>query len=148
MVWIFLVLVAFTVLLSIEESFYAEGFIFLTVFIGIALIIMVGIFISYSTVQEKISLYEQENEKIEKSVQTFVEEYLDYEREIFSLDVEMILSFPEIKGNELMLKQIETFIENRKTIVKLKEQKILYNLWSKILFFYNKEENKGENNDN
>lgn len=144
MVWIFLVLVVLRILIGCKWDELAEIFIFFTAITGFAILIMVVVFLNYSVAQEKISLYEQENEKIEKSVQTFVEEYLDYEKEIFSLDVEMILSFPEIKGNELMLKQIETFIENRKTIVKLKEQKILYNLWTRILFFYS----KGENNDN
>ena len=84
----------------------------------------------------EIKMLEQENTKIEKSIKQFVSEYMNFEKNIFDMKIELAFNFPEVKSNELMAKQINIFIDNRQKIIALK-QSILYRKVYRIylLFF-------------
>jgi len=81
------------------------------------------------TIDEKIALYEQENQIIEEKLELSVSTYLEYEQEtLTSLTPENAANFvclyPELSADTLMQKQIEAYLSNHAAIVKLKVEKI------------------------
>ena len=104
----------------------------------------IGIFASYSgafVIDDKIAIYEEENIKIEDRINTIVTEYQNYEQETFSSlkadGVDMVFAmYPELKSNDLVVSQINLYIENNKKIKELKEQKLDYRLMRWALIFF------------
>lgn len=98
----------------------------------IAFIFAAALILSISkllVIDDKISLYEEENLKIETQMNELTSAYMDYESDIFkniaaesSINVALII--PELKSNELVMSQLTTYKENNEQIKKLKERKI------------------------
>lgn len=89
-------------------------------------------------IDKKISMYQEENKKIEKEITSVVNSYKDYEKEVISNAGEMatiLIRFPELKSNELVNKQIQVYVDNNNKIKKLKEDKIDYSLAKWWLYF-------------
>ena len=111
----------------------------------VALVLVVIMFVApvYSEVMvidDKITLYEEENTNIEQNISELVENYKDYESstfENFKLDNPSMLfsMYPELKSNELATKQINLYISNNAEIKKLKEAKLDYEVYKWWLFF-------------
>ncbi len=81
------------------------------------------------TIDNKIAMYEEENESIEKSIDITVKSYMDYEastyKEIKDKEaINLVALFPELKSDTLVQKQIEVYVENNDKIKELKEEKI------------------------
>ena len=100
----------------------------------IAVALVIGIILGglYSTsfvIDEKITLYEVENEKIELIVEKAVESYKNYESK-FYIDystedlITTIFSYPELKSDELLQQQIELYIDNNNQIKDLQKEKL------------------------
>ena len=108
-------------------------------FVIILFIIDCGVKASSSIViDKKISMYQEENKKIEKEITSVVNSYKDYEKEVISNAGEMatiLIRFPELKSNELVNKQIQVYVDNNNKIKKLKEDKIDYSLAKWWLYF-------------
>ena len=78
---------------------------------------------------QKIQMYQEENEKIEEDVNVIITQYMKHENETFDMSkiessTVLIQMYPELKSNELVSKQIDIYNENNKKIKKLKLEKI------------------------
>lgn len=78
---------------------------------------------------QKIQMYQEENEKIEEDVSVIITQYMEHENETFDMSkiessTVLIQMYPELKSNELVSKQIDIYNENNKKIKKLKLEKI------------------------
>lgn len=92
-------------------------------------------------IDDKITMYQQENKSIESSIATIVENYQDYEQDIFKdVKPESYITiatqvYPDLKSNELVKKQIDIYLENNKKIKQLKEEKISAKIYKWWLYF-------------
>lgn len=91
-------------------------------------------------IDNKIAMYQEENARIETTVTTTVEKYLEHEYQIFdSLQGEdiqtLLVVYPEINSNELVKRQVEIFVENNNKIKELKEQKLNIEVWKFWVYF-------------
>lgn len=86
-------------------------------------------------VDERISIYEEQNEEIEKDISIIVENYMKYETETYSQFknkndntnvIAMVQLYPELKANELVQQQIQVYTSNNAEIKRLYEEKINY----------------------
>lgn len=103
----------------------------------IALVVLLVNVSMLKTLDTKIEMYQIENSNIETQIADCVKQYQQYETEIFtevSPDSAMTLValYPELKADELVKKQIETYIANNQKIKELKEKNIdgdVYRWW-------------------
>lgn len=81
-------------------------------------------------IDEKIAMYQEENETIESQIEAAVEQYMEYESgtyEKIKNDSDVVVManlYPELKADSLVQEQIKTYQENNKTIKNLKSKKI------------------------
>jgi heme/copper-type cytochrome/quinol oxidase subunit 2 len=80
-------------------------------------------------IDNKIKMYESENQKIETQIETTVAAYQKHEKDIFAnvkgeSAIILVSLYPELKSDELVKKQIETYTSNNEKIKTLKEEKI------------------------
>lgn len=82
-------------------------------------------------ISQQIVMYEEENNKIEKSIEAAVLQYEDYEKDTYtniankSEDVELLVQFyPQLKSDSLVKEQIKTYRDNTNQIKKLKTKQI------------------------
>lgn len=101
----------------------------------VAMIALVGvgvtsIMLSHSfVIDEKLAMYEEENTKIEERIATVVEQYQQYESDIFESvapkdAVTYVSLYPELKSDSLVQTQIEVYMANNEKIKSLREEKI------------------------
>lgn len=79
-------------------------------------------------IDQKIEIYQQENQYIETVVAEAVKNYQEYEKQTFTSlqpnEIMVAISlYPELKSNELVAKQLEIYASNNEEIKKLKSQK-------------------------
>ena len=77
---------------------------------------------------EQINIYSEENTKIEQEVDLIVKNYLQYETDVYEnfkneSGIVLIQLFPELKGNEVVNRQLDILQENNKQIKELKSKK-------------------------
>lgn len=82
-----------------------------------------------SVLDEKISLYEEENQRIEMQMDELTSSYMNYESDVFKnissgSSINIALITPELKSNELVMEQLKTYKTNNEAIKYLKGQKI------------------------
>ena len=101
----------------------------LTVIGIIAMLTVGGELVAGQTIQDKITMYEAENAKIDSQICEIVEGYKTYEKETFekisnkSANV-LVELYPDLKSNELVQKQMEVYMNNKKKVVSLQEDLI------------------------
>lgn len=74
-------------------------------------------------IEQKIIVYQDENKKIEEEIHTIVENYKDYESEVFSKNTSvstLVNLYPELKSDSLVKQQIDIYQKNNEQIKKLK----------------------------
>ncbi len=81
------------------------------------------------TIDDKISMYQEENATIEENINTVVKNYMEYESKTFENlkdddAINLVSLFPELKSDTLVSQQIEVYIANNEKIKELKEDKI------------------------
>ena len=89
------------------------------------------------TIDERMELYQTENARIEKDIETIVEQYKEYEGEMFrdistEDTISTVVLYPVLKTNTLVMSQIDIYVENNEKIKELKEEKIfgdVYRRW-------------------
>jgi len=103
---------------------------------AIAVLLCLGFGIAFTakvstayTIDEKITMYEEENSKIEEKINTTIANYLEHEQIILTnLNPEnamaILAAYPELKSDTLVASQVEKYISNTKEIKSLKESKI------------------------
>lgn len=115
---------------------------------GVLAIILsfIGMFICFNDlgeakiIDEKISMYQEENKNIEEQIDNLVKEYMNYEGSTlkeFSSEssITLITMYPDLKSDELVKAQIDTYTKNNNKIKKLKEDKLDYRLAKWWLYF-------------
>lgn len=103
-----------------------------TVFISIVFSVTVILTIETSglrIIDDKISMYQEENTKIEMQISALVDEYKEYESNTFAnltSESSMMLAtlYPELESNELVQSQMTIYVQNNEKIKELREQKI------------------------
>ena len=116
---------------------------------AIALIVLMIDVSALKMIDNKIEMYQQENEKIEVQIAECVQQYQQYETEIFTevaneSAITLVSLYPELKSDTLIVKQIEVYIANNEKIKALREEKIngcVYRWW---LYFGSSTEKVGE----
>lgn len=121
---------------DLNEVFKAIGAIILVVSIIFGLILCAFYTTSGSIIDKKIVMYEEENIKIENSIDIIVKEYQEYEVEMYDTMTAAML-FPELTSNTLVQKQIGIYVDNNQQIKALKGNKLNHNLYGWWLFFKN-----------
>lgn len=96
----------------------------------IAAICMINDVAEGKIIDEKIVIYEQENEKIETALDVLVKEYMTQEEKIMiktankeSL-ITLVQLYPDLKSNNLVQKQMDIYVNNNKKIKNLKTEKL------------------------
>jgi hypothetical protein len=97
----------------------------------IASLILTGYLSMRPVIDDKITMYQEENTAIEQSVASVVTQYQYYEHDTYAeLKTEsptvLISLFPELKSDTLISKQIEIYVANNQKIKELKEEKLNY----------------------
>lgn len=95
----------------------------------IALICLINGVKNLSVIDQKIEMYQAENESIEAQISECVKQYQQYETEIFTevapeSSITLISLYPELKADALVSKQIEVYVDNNEKIKELKMSKI------------------------
>ena len=93
-----------------------------------------------SVIDDKITMYQEENQKIEMQIAETVEKYQDYESDIIDeinpeSSIALVSLYPELKSDTLIQKQIEVYVNNNNKIKSLKEQQIGGNVSRWWLYF-------------
>lgn len=129
---LFIIAVVLIVLAVLNEDL-AEVFGVLGGLIGfialIGIFVNIGLLVRGRTLDDKITMYEQENTAIEQSVDVLVKDYYKHESDTYSsLKPENAVLFasvyPELQSNEVATKQLEIYVENNNKIKELKEDQI------------------------
>lgn len=95
----------------------------------IAMLIVGGNLVNGNVIQDKIEMYKSENAEIDSQICEIVEGYKSYEKETFekvsnkSANV-LVELYPDLKTNELVQKQMEIYMSNKKKVVSLQEDLI------------------------
>lgn len=97
----------------------------------VSLLILFFMLVGYPyNIEEKITMYQEENALIEEKVKNTVRAYMDYEESTYKELVEnadlttLVIKYPELNSNELVKSEIQTYKENSDMIKSLKESKI------------------------
>ena len=85
--------------------------------------------VSSKYIAEKITMYTEQNNKIEKQIDIVVRQYQEYESNTYAMtssesSITLVSLYPDLKSDELVKKQIKVYQDNNKKITELKEQQI------------------------
>lgn len=130
-------LVVMVILIVVAIRKESEGLRYVAIWVGVATLFFgaCDAFLWFNirtghVIAEKIAMYEEENEKIESSIETAVRTYMNYEKSTFveltgNEDMISLVSlFPELKSDTLVQQQINVYIANNDQIKQLREQQI------------------------
>ncbi|WP_300924619.1 hypothetical protein [uncultured Clostridium sp.] len=124
-----------------------DGGIALTIFGVIATLVIIPVLIgivilgTQSKIDSEIEMYQEENNKIETAIQIEIDKYIDHESDIYDkLDdadsaTILLLAYPQIKSDTMVMKQIEILQENNNQIKSLKTKKINLVTWKFLIYF-------------
>lgn len=122
--------------------------------IGVAIVLLAVICcMSYDVIPEsniidnKIAMYEEENARIEATIEDMVSGYMEYETGVIDKvlnngneeenAIVLVSLFPELKSDTLVQKQLDVFFANNEKIKELKAEKIDLSMKKFILYFGN-----------
>ena len=122
-----------------DEDFYIPVTILLVISI-VGCMVLGGLIVNGRTIDEKITMYTKENQKIEEQIGTLVEKYMNYESNTyFKIKGESTMSlvslYPDLKADELVQKQINIHTSNNSKIKSLKESKLNIRNYKFWLYF-------------
>lgn len=142
LVIIFLLLLFVTTLLDdFDTTMLLAGFSIVGIMVVIIVSIIMGVALANCRViDEKITMYTEENTKIETQIDEIVTQYMEYETGTFkelkdNSGITLVSLYPELKSDALVSAQIETYQANNDKIKCLKEQKINSSIYKWWLYF-------------
>jgi hypothetical protein len=121
-------IIGFIIAYVIDEDF--AGFFSVCFCVLLVIGMFLGISVSNGkTIDEKIVMYQEENNKIEKQIDTLVSNYMNYESDTYEKiksesSITLVSMYPELKSDKLVEEQISVYEENNKKIREFKEDKI------------------------
>ena len=91
-------------------------------------------------IDEKITMYQEENNHIETQIAAVVSDYQKHEEKIFTgckteSSITMVSLYPELKSDELVKAQIDIYLRNNEIIKSLRENKIKLSVRRWLLYF-------------
>lgn len=110
------------------------------VFIGECILLGFLIHAIYAMPQ-KINMYQEENQIIEAKIENTVEKYMSYEKDIiFEISpdddaMSLITLYPDLKSDQLIQSEIDTYVSNNRRIKELKDQMIGASVLKFLLYF-------------
>lgn len=122
---------------DLQESMIGGSFVAFIIKLGVLIYLLVKI-IGLRVIDEKIELYQTQNEEIENKVEVVVKQYMEHENKTFTglktdeSYITLVTLYPELKSDKLIEQEINLYEENNKKILELKEQKInekVYKWW-------------------
>ena len=89
---------------------------------------------------KKIDLYTEENRIIQEDINLMVGEYMKWESETYEkfkdTDPTIVINlYPDLKSNELIIKQMDIYIQNKEKINKLKCKLLDAEVWAWWVYF-------------
>lgn len=80
-------------------------------------------------VDQKIKMYETQNQQLERKIDVAVKSYMNHEKDTYKEfkagdGMALITTYPELRSNELVKEQMNTYQSNNRKIAKLKEKEI------------------------
>lgn len=95
---------------------------------------------SYQGVEQKITMYETQNQQLERKIDVTVKNYMNHEKDTYKEfkagdGMALITTYPELRSNELVKEQMNTYQSNNRKIAKLKEKEIDYNVTRWWIYF-------------
>lgn len=107
----------------------AIGIIVIFIFAFTAIIEFIPKAIELELIDDKIAMYEEENAQIEEDVERIVAQYQQHEKAVFDMSeihsaTTLIQMYPDLKSNDLAMKQIEIYNQNNAQIKSLKLDQI------------------------
>ena len=106
----------------------------------VAFIVLCILVIKGKTIEQRIEMYQEQNQKIEKSISDLVEKYMDYESTTFSelspdSTITLVSLYPELKSDTLVAQQCNLYMENNRKITELREGQINLSVYKWWLYF-------------
>ena len=101
----------------------------------------VNLFSKSYIIPKKIAMYEEENQKIESKINATVEKYMQYEKDIVyevspeDDSITLISLYPDLKSDQLIQSEIDTYIKNNNTIKELKTGMINVSIYRFLVYF-------------
>ena len=94
----------------------------------------------YQGVDQKIQMYETQNQQLERKIDVTVKNYMNHEKDTYKEfkagdGMALITTYPELRSNELVKEQMDTYQSNNRKIAKLKEEEIDCNVTKWWIYF-------------
>lgn len=91
-------------------------------------------------VDQKIKMYETQNQQLERKIDVAVKNYMNHEKDTYKEfkagdGMALITTYPELRSNELVKEQMNTYQSNNRKIAKLKEKEIDCNVTKWWVYF-------------
>lgn len=91
-------------------------------------------------VDQKIKIYETQNQQLERKIDVTVKSYMNHEKDTYKEfkagdGMALITTYPELRSNELVKEQMNTYQSNNRKIAKLKEKEIDCNVTKWWVYF-------------
>lgn len=91
-------------------------------------------------VDQKIKMYETQNQQLERKIDVAVKSYMNHEKDTYKEfkagdGMALITTYPELRSNELVKEQMDTYQSNNRKIAKLKEKEIDCNITKWWIYF-------------
>lgn len=91
-------------------------------------------------VDQKIKMYETQNQQLERKIDVAVKSYMNHEKDTYKEfkagdGMALITTYPELRSNELVKEQMNTYQSNNRKIAKLKEKEIDCNVTKWWIYF-------------
>lgn len=129
------------------SSIFDDACEYCSVLTGIGTLISFGTFIVLcilvskgKTIDQRIEMYQEQNQKIEQSIADLVENYMNYESTTFSelspdSAITLVSLYPELKSDTLVEQQCNLYMENNQKITELREEQINLSIYKWWLYF-------------
>ncbi len=142
LILIYIIFIIIGIVVTVKDAWEETSPFYWFCAVAVTVIIIIVFIFGYPfKISERLTMYEEENIKIEEKVKSTVQGYMNYETETYSnlvKDAELetlLIKYPELNSNELVKSQIELYKENNKKIKELKEQEITKSVWDWWLRF-------------
>lgn len=139
-----LILVISIIALIIYKGYFSGDFDVVLIPINFAVIVVLCFLLSnlyeYQGVDQKIKMYEIQNQQLERKIDVAVKSYMNHERDTYKEfkagdGMALITTYPELRSNELVKEQMDTYQSNNRKIAKLKEKEIDRNVTKWWVYF-------------
>lgn len=118
---------------------YAAG-VCVTICSLVVLFVCGALYSNTMTIDDKITLYSDQNKEIEEQVASVVNSYMVYESDTFAevkpeTAFALAQTYPELISNNLVQQQISLYVTNNISIRTLKEEKLSYRVLAWWIYF-------------